>query len=555
MFMKKGILGIWLLLFCVSAFLYSDVVRYGMGARALGMGNAVVGFSDDISSVYWNPAGLDQLKNRTFLAQYDNMSLDRRYQIISAAFPHALGGTVAFSWQNAWMGGFEKYDKSGNFQGYFENTDDVYYFTYGNQINKWFSVGLNLKYRYLKYMDQYKGDGFGVDLGFLLTLNEQLSLGMSVRDIATSLRWDGGTTNNLEDIPTEYAFGIAYRPLPYFLMDLDLSKVSHEDMKTRFGVEVWLKNAVGIRAGTDDGRLSLGASLKLKKWLVEYAYKDGELDDINRITATVNFDNITELASSFTTERDKTIRHRKRGRVEKSLRKERQIRREIAHIKSKRSPAKVQKKVVLSSNGTKMVTKSTVVPEKKTAIIVENNQPKLLNVKTEPVEVVKVAPSAQKERKITLAKKEAFVKTNTPIINKAKEPLPDGKVADPMLQDSKVATKYLESATELFRKGKLDKALDDILTAIRLDPYNGEYYFLASKIYRKKSQLDKAINALKQATMLSPEKQEYYISLGNLYDKVGEKVKSISEYKKAISIDPSSRWAKIAKRMIRFMTL
>src|SRR5262245_36068811 len=34
---------------------------FGFGARALGMGNALVGLGDDISALYFNPAGLAQL--------------------------------------------------------------------------------------------------------------------------------------------------------------------------------------------------------------------------------------------------------------------------------------------------------------------------------------------------------------------------------------------------------------------------------------------------------------------------------------------------------------
>jgi long-chain fatty acid transport protein len=38
----------------------------GLGARAAAMGGAYVGLANDFSSVYWNPAGLAQIKSRTF---------------------------------------------------------------------------------------------------------------------------------------------------------------------------------------------------------------------------------------------------------------------------------------------------------------------------------------------------------------------------------------------------------------------------------------------------------------------------------------------------------
>ncbi len=39
----------------------------GPGSRARGMGNAYTGVAADITSIYWNPAGLGQLTNREII--------------------------------------------------------------------------------------------------------------------------------------------------------------------------------------------------------------------------------------------------------------------------------------------------------------------------------------------------------------------------------------------------------------------------------------------------------------------------------------------------------
>jgi long-subunit fatty acid transport protein len=51
----------------LSAQGYQDALRFssignGVGSRALGMGNAYIGVSDDYSAVFWNPAGLGQMR-------------------------------------------------------------------------------------------------------------------------------------------------------------------------------------------------------------------------------------------------------------------------------------------------------------------------------------------------------------------------------------------------------------------------------------------------------------------------------------------------------------
>ncbi len=43
--------------------------EFGLGSKALGMGGAFSGLADDYSAVYWNPAGLAQLSNRSFYTE------------------------------------------------------------------------------------------------------------------------------------------------------------------------------------------------------------------------------------------------------------------------------------------------------------------------------------------------------------------------------------------------------------------------------------------------------------------------------------------------------
>lgn len=42
----------------------------GVGARALGIGNAYIGVSNDYSALYWNPAGLAQATHGEFQAGF-----------------------------------------------------------------------------------------------------------------------------------------------------------------------------------------------------------------------------------------------------------------------------------------------------------------------------------------------------------------------------------------------------------------------------------------------------------------------------------------------------
>jgi len=58
----------------------------GMGARAIGMGNAFVGDADDIYSVHYNPAGMVQLEYPEFSAYYDPYASEKDYGTVGIAY-------------------------------------------------------------------------------------------------------------------------------------------------------------------------------------------------------------------------------------------------------------------------------------------------------------------------------------------------------------------------------------------------------------------------------------------------------------------------------------
>jgi long-chain fatty acid transport protein len=64
--MKKTCLGLLVVLLSASGLLANGLNLNGFGARAMAMGGAFVGLADDFTAVFWNPAGLAQLKKSTF---------------------------------------------------------------------------------------------------------------------------------------------------------------------------------------------------------------------------------------------------------------------------------------------------------------------------------------------------------------------------------------------------------------------------------------------------------------------------------------------------------
>ena len=60
-------------------------IEYGVGARALGMGGAYIGASDDYSAAYWNPAALTQIRR---VEGFGTMSYAQHKDEVSTALPY-----------------------------------------------------------------------------------------------------------------------------------------------------------------------------------------------------------------------------------------------------------------------------------------------------------------------------------------------------------------------------------------------------------------------------------------------------------------------------------
>ena len=91
----------------------ADILKIGVGARAIGMGEAYVAQADDVSSLYWNPAGLALMQERQASFMYDQMYQDIKYQNAAIGIPlenGAIGGSLSY----LSYGDIQGYDTSGN---------------------------------------------------------------------------------------------------------------------------------------------------------------------------------------------------------------------------------------------------------------------------------------------------------------------------------------------------------------------------------------------------------------------------------------------------------
>jgi hypothetical protein len=223
-------------------------LRMGVGARAMGFGTAFTAIADDATAAYWNPAGLVQVDHIEATFMYAaNMAVDRSLNYFGYA--QWLGtGALGISWVNAGMQDMPLYDGMGNRTGTDDYSDNAVMFSYAVEAG---SLMLGGTAKILAQNTQgTSATGFGVDLGGMFMVTDNVSAGLMIRDIGSQY----GDT----DVPLDWRVGTAVKALDGGLkVGFDIGKTQHiDDLKLYLGGEYGMEFHPGysafFRVGLDD---------------------------------------------------------------------------------------------------------------------------------------------------------------------------------------------------------------------------------------------------------------------------------------------------------------
>lgn len=286
------------------------------GARYAAAGMTGEVLVDDVFAVYWNPAGLSELKAKKKLTEsqirekaksgdieditdedllnfsdeqyealflnigvsYSSLDIDRDAGFAGVAF-NAFKGVLGAGFFSITSGDIETRDEAGTLTGKERYTGSAGYLSYSIPWNI-ISFGITFK-GYYESIGEYTYYGCGSDVGAQVYLLPFLKMGIMIRDAGGFL-----TPEKKEYSEEEYDFFMPQIKIGAALLSdagirLAVSgsrKLEQSDFEYGAGVEFDLSRRMMLSAGLCDGYFSTGVTLKLPGVDISYALNFDRVD-------------------------------------------------------------------------------------------------------------------------------------------------------------------------------------------------------------------------------------------------------------------------------------
>lgn len=253
---------------------YAQFENIDLGARAVGLNGAFTSLSNNSLAIFYNPAGLGQMKYRDFSVFYNPAPFGLT-ELSSAAFTYAEPtkyGVVGAALRSY---GFDLYKETGVL------------LSYGNNYKSRIFYGLNMNLYHLNIQNYGSATSFGVDVGAMAYINKYLRWGFFGKNITGSTI---GTSK--EKIAQVYRTGLNYKPLNEVNLLLEFEKDVKHPLSVRAGFEYSLMDLVDLRAGVGNEPASYtgGIGFNYGLFSLDYAiYKTQDLGISHQGSLTINF--------------------------------------------------------------------------------------------------------------------------------------------------------------------------------------------------------------------------------------------------------------------------
>jgi len=273
----------------------ADILKIPVGARAIGMGEAYTAQADDVSSLYWNPAGLALMQERQASFMYDKAYQGMSFQNANVGIPlenGAIGGSLSYLSYGS-IAGYDQMGASIGDQSAYSGVATLGAAFLGNQ----WAAGVNLKGIQEKLADE-KANGAAFDIGTNViyprpVMGGTLRLGAVVQNLGSGIKFE----QQKDPLPTDYRVGLAAVQMMDKKLNVSLDYTSPKDDTAYMsgGVEYWVVPFLALRTGyvnnkTEGSGIRAGIGLRIKGVSFDYAYAgQGELGMSHRYELSFRF--------------------------------------------------------------------------------------------------------------------------------------------------------------------------------------------------------------------------------------------------------------------------
>ncbi|MBI4811703.1 MAG: hypothetical protein HY800_09750, partial [Ignavibacteriales bacterium] len=233
--------------------------RMGFGARGMAMGNALTAVINGEISTYYNPALSCFAAERTAMATFSILSLDRYLNFLS--YTQAIQPTAGISVGliNAGVKNIDGRNSDGVHTEDYSTFENQFYLAFSNRVHENVSIGIAVKLYYSKLFDEVKSTTVGFDLGANIIIIEGMTAGITIQDLGSKYLWDtkaiypdplGKTTT--DRFPTLRRLGLSYQiPGINGIVSAEFENSSQHTNVFRFGAEYAFMEYFQVRGGID----------------------------------------------------------------------------------------------------------------------------------------------------------------------------------------------------------------------------------------------------------------------------------------------------------------
>ncbi|MBA4311696.1 MAG: hypothetical protein C0417_03600 [Chlorobiaceae bacterium] len=245
----------------ISAFQF---LKIGVGARAVGVGESFIAMANDVSALYWNPAGLTQFPEDQITFSHTEYLVDLKHEFFGGVYHLTSSDAIGVSLTSLYTDPMEITTETlpKGTGRYFKFGDLAIGLSYARRMTDQFSFGITIKY-IEETLDILKMRGTMVDLGtyywtglgssrFAIVI---INFGADVTPSGTATTFDGGKVSSFQSFspPTQFKIGFAMEPYETethkITTSIELNHPNDNAENVHLGAEYKWEDWLFVRAG------------------------------------------------------------------------------------------------------------------------------------------------------------------------------------------------------------------------------------------------------------------------------------------------------------------